>query len=387
MSGHIRRRGKRSFELKYDVGIDPKTGLRRSKYVSFKGSKSEAKIKLAQLVASVGSGTHIDASKVTVAAFVKSRIDQWEASGKIGTRTAERYRQLADNQIAPHIGAIVLQKLNALDVEGWHTTLLTIGRVRGRKRGLAPRTVRHCHRLLSEALDDAVGEVLTRNVLKEKKAKPPRVPHTEMQIVQDVPGFIEKMKPRERYYLTSLIGLFAGLRIGEVLALRDGRVDLKRGVIKVHENLEVTKKFGLRFKEPKTKAGRREVTLPDILVDALREYRKALLEQRMKLGSGKLKSDDLLFTDLDGEPLHPFHYGTNWSAVAKDIGFPGITFHNLRHTHVSQLIDENVDVVTISKRIGHASPEITLRTYAHMFNRDDSKAAAAINAIFKKAPA
>jgi len=382
MSGHVRRRGKRSFELKYDIGVDPKTGKRRSKYVSFKGSKRDANAKLAQLIASVGTGTHIDASKVTVAVFVKSRIDQWEASGKIGTRTAERYRQLAENQIDPHIGAIVLQKLTALDVEGWHTTLLTSGRVRGGKGGLAPRTVRHCHRLLSEALDDAVGEVLTRNVLKEKKAKPPRVPHTEMKIVQDVSTFIDKMKPHKRYYMTSLVGLFAGLRIGEVLALRDGRVDLKRGVIKVHENLEVTKKFGVRFKEPKTRAGRREVTLPDFLVDALRDHRKALLELRMKLGAGKLKSDDLLFADLDGAPLHPFHYGTNWSTVAENIGFPEITFHSLRHTHVSQLIDQGVDIVTISKRIGHASPEITLRTYAHMFNRDDGKAAAAINAAF-----
>ena len=100
----------------------------------------------------------------------------------------------------------------------------------------------------------------------------------------------------------------------------------------------------------------------------------------MKLGAGKLKSDDLLFTDIDGAPLHPYHYGSNWSACAVNNGFPGITFHSLRHTHVSQLIDQNVDIVTISKRIGHASPETTLRTYAHLFRKDDGKAAAAINA-------
>ena len=58
---------------------------------------------------------------------------------------------------------------------------------------------------------------------------------------------------------------------------------------------------------------------------------------------------------------------------------PKITFHALRHTHASQLIDRGVDVVTVSKRLGHASPDITLRVYAHMFKIDDSKAAAAIN--------
>ena len=388
MNSHIRRRGENSYELKFDVGTDPRTGKRRTRYVSFKGSKREANTKMAELIAAVSTGTHIDASKSTVAEFVRGRIDQWEASGKIGTRTAERYRQLAENQIIPSLGAVVLQKLTALDIEHWHTILLTTGRVRGGKGGLAPRTVRHCHRLLSEALDDAVGNVLSRNVMKEKRAKPPRVPDNGKIIVQDVPTFIDKMKSRgDRYYVPTMAALFSGLRIGEVLALRWGRVDLEGRVIKVHESLEVTKKYGLRFKSPKTKAGRREVTLPDILVDALREYRKARLELRMKLGAGKLQNDDLLFTDIEGAPLHPNHYGTNWSACAENNGFPGITFHALRHTHVSQLIDQNVDIVTISKRIGHSSPEITLRTYAHLFRKDDGKAAAAINATFKTVPA
>jgi integrase len=57
-----------------------------------------------------------------------------------------------------------------------------------------------------------------------------------------------------------------------------------------------------------------------------------------------------------------------------------ITLHGLRHTHASQLIEAGVDIVTISKRLGHASPDVTLRVYAHMFRRDDGKAAAAINA-------
>jgi integrase len=58
--------------------------------------------------------------------------------------------------------------------------------------------------------------------------------------------------------------------------------------------------------------------------------------------------------------------------------------HNLRHTHASQLIDAGVDIVTISKRLGHAKPDITLRIYAHLFRKDDGKAAAAINAALNR---
>ena len=60
-----------------------------------------------------------------------------------------------------------------------------------------------------------------------------------------------------------------------------------------------------------------------------------------------------------------------------------MTFHALRYTHASQLIDQGVDIVTISKRLGHAKPDITLRIYAHLFRKDDGKAAEAINAIMK----
>ena len=107
----------------------------------------------------------------------------------------------------------------------------------------------------------------------------------------------------------------------------------------------------------------------------------------MKLGAGKLQDDDLLFTDSEGAPLHPHHFSTTWSDCARRLGFPGITFHGLRHTHASQLIDQGVDIVTISKRLGHAKPDITLRIYAHLFRKDDAKAAQAIDAIFKPIPA
>jgi integrase len=98
----------------------------------------------------------------------------------------------------------------------------------------------------------------------------------------------------------------------------------------------------------------------------------------MKLGAGKLQDEDLLFATPDGAPLHPYHFGTTWSEFAERVGLPGITFHALRHSHASQVIDANVDTVTIGRRLGHAKPDITLRTYAHLFRKDDGKAAAAI---------
>lgn len=381
MSGHIRRRGERSFELKYDVGTDPRTGKRVTKYASFKGSKREAQAKLTELLTAVAKGSHVDPSKTTVAEFVRDRINHWEASGNITTRTAERYRQLATNQIEPYLGAMVLQKLRPLHIEEWHVALRTKGRADG-KGGVAPRTIGHAHRVLSQVLSDAAeNDLVLRNVAQTKSA--PKVPDKDMIIVQDVDAFIAKMRPRATYFVPAMVSLFTGMRLGEVLALRWGRVDLDKPVIRVREALEYTKAHGIRLKSPKTKAGRREITLPDFLVSVLRDYRKSQLELRMKLGAGKLPDDALLFADLDGAPLHPYNFGTAWRQFAERVGLAGITFHALRHSHASQLIDSNVDIVTISKRLGHAKPDITLRTYAHLFRKDDGKAAAAINAALK----
>jgi integrase len=347
-AGHIRRRGKNSWELKFDADRDPATGQRRIQYRTFRGTKREAQVKLAELIAAVGKGEYTEPSKTIVAEFVRMRVDQWEAAGDI-----------------------------SLDIEEWQTTLRNSGRVRG-QGGLAARTIGHAHRVLSKALSDAARNgLVVRNVAAEEG--PPKVDDDEIVIVQDVPGLVEKL-PTSRLYVPAMTALFSGMRLGEVLALRECRVDLDRKVAQVREALEETKAHGIRFKPPKSKAGRRDITLPDILVDVLREHRRQRLEMRMQLGAGRLPDDALLFADLNGEPLSPNAVSAAWADFAEKIGMPDVTFHALRHTHASQLIDAGVDIVTISKRLGHSKPDITLRIYAHLFRKDDGKAASAINA-------
>jgi integrase len=375
MKGHIRERSPGHWAIVIDV-YDPETGKRRQKWHSFKGTKREAQAKQAELLAALGKGEYIEPNKTTVTGFVQARVDQWEAAGDISARTAERYRQLVKFQIEPHIGTRMLQKLRPLDIEQWHTTLRNGGRADG-QGGISARTIGHAHRVLGKALRDAARDgLINRNVASMQSA--PKIAHKEMVIVQDVPGFLNKLAD-SRLRGPAMVALFTGMRLSEILALRWSRVDLDRKVIQVREALEPTGAHGLRFKVPKSKAGRRDVSLPDILVGALREHRKAALELRMQLGAGRLPDDALLFSNLDGEPSNPNVVSMAWGVFAASIRMPDITFHALRHTHASQLIDAGVDIVTISKRLGHAKPDITLRTYAHLFRKDDGKAADAIN--------
>ena len=83
---------------------------------------------------------------------------------------------------------------------------------------------------------------------------------------------------------------------------------------------------------------------------------------------------------LKGGHQSPRAFSKEWARVAASIGFAGLTLHALRHSHASQLIDAGIDIVTISRRLGRAKLDITLRVYAHMFADADTKAADAVDA-------
>jgi integrase len=370
-AGHIQRRGKSSWRLKFDAGRDPETGQRNIQYVTVRGTKAAAKAKLVELVAAVGNGSYVEPSKVAVAEHVRARIAQWEAAGAVSARTAERYRELLDHQIAPHIGAKPVQKLSTLDVEQWHAALRT---------QVSARTIGHAHRVLSHALRDAVRHrLVVENVASAQGA--PKVEESEVEVVphERIGELVDKLRGRTMY-ARAITSLFTGMRRGEVLALRWQNVDLGGAQITVAEALEETEGGGIRVKPPQSKAGRRTISLPAILVDALREHRREQLELRIALGIGKMPDDALVFpAPLKGGYQSPRTFSKEWARVATAIAFDGLTFHALRHTHASQLIGAGVDIVTISRRLGHAKPDITLRIYAHLFRKDDSKAADAIN--------
>lgn len=379
MRGNITRRGKSSWRLKVDVGAHS-SGKRLMRYLTVRGTKATAEKELTKLLGTIHDGSYVEPVNTTVGEFVRKRIDQWEVAGTISARTAARYRQLLEHQIAPHIGKKPLQKLRPLDFEEWHTTLRQSGRVRG-QGGLAARTIGHAHKVVSKALADAArNDLIGRNAATLEQ--PPAVPDQEMVIVRDVAGLVDKLRG-SAMGMPALLGLLCGMQLGEVLALRWNCADLDRKVIQVREAIEQTKAHGIRFKPPKSAAGRRDISLPDPVVEALREHRREQLELRLKLGTGKLPADALLFGDLQGNPRSLYAASAAWRAFAENIGLPGVTFHALRHSHASQLIDAGVDIVTISRRLGHAKPDITLRIYAHLFQKDDSKAAAAINAVLK----
>jgi integrase len=185
-------------------------------------------------------------------------------------------------------------------------------------------------------------------------------------------------------YMLAATGLSTGLRRGELLALRWRDVDLDGCSLRVERSLEQTK-AGLRFKEPKTKHGRRQVALPASVTAALRSHRKEQQEQRLALGLGRDDPDGLVFRRSCGKPMRPDNVSGEWRRLVGVLKLPKVTLHAWRHTHASQLISLGMDILTVSRRLGHGSPSITLNVYGHLFKGSDDRAAERIDAAFSKA--
>jgi integrase len=378
-TGNITRRGTGSWRLKFDTDPDPASGKRTTRYVTFVGTKKNAQTELTRLLAAHDVGSLPDPSSLTVAQYLNNWIATVSAL-TVGKKTAERYKQFIEAQINPFLGAVLLQKLKPNHIADWHGAILEGGGKDGRP--LSAQTVKHAHRTLSKALSDAVfpREILTRN--PAAKVKPPAIPHREMEILNadELKAVLAGMRDSTIY--TEIVTLLAtGMRRGELVGLQNGDFDLDRGTVAIVRSVEKTKAGGLRIKSPKTKHGKRTISLPASAVTVLRAHRKGQLEARMAAGLGRPAATAFTFGTLEGGVRDPDRLSQDWQRSMTARGLPSRPLHALRHSHASSLIASGIDVVTVSRRLGHSNPSITMNVYSHLFKRNDDGVIAAIDAV------
>jgi len=377
MTGNITRRGAHSWRLKYEGESGP-AGKRATRYATVRGTKRDAQAELIRLLAEQQNGTAVDPSRLTVSEYLRGWLD---TDSDLSPKTLERYRQLVEQQVIPHIGATPLQKLRPSQVHDWHATLLRAGGKGG--RALSARTVGHAHRVLHRGLERAMRlEMVGRN--PAHAVPPPKPDSAEVEILSaEQMGEVLAALADHPLYPVVALALGSGMRRGELCGLAWGALDLDAAVVRVERSLEETA-TGLRFKAPKTRHGHRSVSLPSPVVDVLRTHRRQQLEQRLLLGLGRPAQNDLVFALPDGSPWPPDKLSRDWGNIVRDRRLPRVMFHSLRHSHASALIAAGLDIVTISRRLGHGSPAITLTVYAHTFsNKTDTAAAHAIEAAMR----
>jgi integrase len=374
MTGHARSYDLKNGEKRWAVVLflGKNTGGKR-KYRWIRGftTKRDADSEMRRLLRSMDEGTYIVPSKDTLAVY----LDRWlttYAKPNVSGKTYERYFQIVEKDIKPKLGSIVLSRLTPVHIAEFYAWALQNGRKKG--GGLSARTVLHFHRLLREALQQAViWQIRPTNPADAVEA--PRPIEKEMNSVnEDKSAWLMRAAAGTRFYMPVIYALCTGLRRGEILAQRWQDIDFEEGTLLVSQSLEQTRDGGLSFKIPKSRKRRRIAMLP-ILTEALVAHRQEQNRNRELMDAGYDTALDLIVAMPDGSPWKPNSFTTAYAYFSKRIGLTGIRFHDLRHSHASQMLRQGVPIKTVQERLGHANASITLNTYAHVMPGDDQNAA------------
>jgi integrase len=381
-TGHIRQRSPDSFELRYSLRTDPATGKRRVATTTVRGSRKDAERELRRLLRTLDTGEHIDPNRITVKEWLASWLSA--VRQEIAPKSFERYDEIVQNHLIPAFGNLQLSKLAPLHIQNVYSAWAVDGR-RDRKGGpLSPQTRRHFHRILSAALSRAVEQqLIARNPCDVFKKRLPKVERREMTALnaEQSQQLLEELH-HTRVYWPALIALTTGMRRGEILALRWRNVDLDRGNIRVVESLEQTK-GGLRAKAPKSEKAR-AITLPAFATDELRQLKRDQAEELLRLGV-RQNGNTLVCARADGAPMQPRSLTHEFTRlVSRMTDIPRVRFHDLRHSHATQLLLAGVHPKVAQERLGHATISVTLDLYSHVTATMQEDAAAKIDAAYRK---
>lgn len=379
MKGHIRERSPGRWAIVLDVH-DAETGKRKRKWHSFEGTKRQAQIECSRLVTAMQAGSYQEPGKLTLNQFFETWIEYQRA--QVSPRTVERYAEIARKNLSPLLGAVALTKLRPEQISAAYTKALQTGRRDG-KGGLAPRTVHHMHRVLKQALRQAV----VWNMLSRSPAdlvRPPKVERAPMMPLDatQTARLLNHFRPT-RMYMPVLLAVMCGLRRGEIAALRWRSVDLSNAQLSVVESAEQTR-AGVRIKETKNSKGR-AVALPSMVTDQLRLHRLRQAEEFFRLGARPSEATQVV-TQETGEPLQPnsiTHEFVRILALCPTL--PRIRLHDLRHTHATQMLSDGVHPKVAQERLGHSTIAITLDLYSHVMPGMQSDAAAKVDASIRAA--
>lgn len=291
--------------------------------------------------------------------FMLESINQMEANRLIASSTATKYRSEVD-VIRRHLGNMRIDEITTRTVKALDAELL--------KEGYVAETVARIHNSLKRHLADAVEAGYIPQTPYTRSARPPRVERKEKNAIDDetrkrLLSFLELMGDSQ-FTLAVRLGLGAGLRNEEAVGLHWEDVDLDRGYLHIRRAL--TNKNGKSLeKEPKTRAGRRDIPIDSDLTARLRRW----AQTQFGAEDPRELHGVYVLADKDGEPMSHCTLIHKFSTFAQDchiIGTTGTpaTYYSLRHTYATAMLRAGVDPKTVASLMGHSSVAMTLNVYA-----------------------
>ncbi|MFE0620050.1 tyrosine-type recombinase/integrase [Priestia aryabhattai] len=350
------------WDFVFNAGINYLTGKR--KQIKRRGfeTKRHAMDAMIKLKAEILTNDFLDLTTMTYAKYM----DEWLEERKSHLRkshlqktTFEIHSIYYNNVIKPKLGHFKVQQMTPLHIQKFINELVS-------QNTYSEHTVHLIYRIVSASLKKA-------RIMKLVKDNPasgitlPRIRKKEMNVwsVEQVNHFISESKKTRRLtrcYIGFLIALLTGMRQGEVMGLRWKDIDIEAQIIYIRQTLtqDAEIKYGA-----KNDSSVRSIHISNKLISELKAHRKRVLAEKLLLGQD-YNDFDLVICTQSGKTMIPRNFRKEFYNLTKKIGLPKIRFHDLRHTHATILIQQNVNVKLISERLGHAEIGTTLNTYSHV---------------------
>jgi integrase len=372
VSGSIREKGPNRWQIRVSAGRDPGTGRYRYVHKTVEGSKRVAQKAADELATEVQRGMH-QGQRGTVADLLEKWMLHLETQERAPS-TLIRYRSAIDVRIVPALGSFELTKLTAADLDAFYGALL--------KQGLHPLSVRKCHAVLSAALHQAEKwGLVDRNPIVRSSPPPARQREIVPPTIDEVRQLIvecERFNPDlARLFI---VAATTGCRRGEMCGLQWGDIDFENASMVVARSISDTP-GKVVVKDTKTHAARR-MALDPMTVEVLRGHRAAI-DARAEAAGVRISSNGFIWSQsVDAsQPYRPIRVSGTFRSVRDKLGLTNVTFHGLRHFSATALAAQGVGIRTIAGRLGHANPNLTLRTYAHFLDAADREAADAMGEL------
>ncbi|MBV9100379.1 MAG: site-specific integrase, partial [Candidatus Dormibacteraeota bacterium] len=364
--GSVRKRPDGRWEARIAFERDGHA-VRRSVYAD---TRDEAARLLRAAIKAQEEGLPIPDGRQTVGAY----LTDWLNGSKSNLRpqTWRGYERDLRLHVIPFVGRLRLAQMLPADLHRLYQARVDAG--------LSPTTVRHVHEILSKALGQAARwGLITRN--PAGLVQPPRRAYYEMQTLdrEQTRALLEAARG-DRLQALYVLAVTAGMRQGELLALRWRDVDLDMGRLRVTGTLDWPRGATPTISDPKTARSRRQIQLAASALAALRQHRSRQASERLAT-EGWGDPLGLVFTNELGRPVDASNLRRAFSKLLMKAGLPPIRFHDLRHTAATLLLSRGVHPKIASEMLGHATVAFTLDVYSHVTETMQQEAANAMDAI------
>ena len=378
----VKRKGQEYtyWEARVTVGFDPGTGKQVQK--SFTGkTQKEVREKLQAAAVAVNTGDYFEPTKMTLARWIEIWLQEYSGDKKYST--VKHYKAQCRTHIIPSLGAVRLSELTAPQIQAFYNKM--------QRDGLAPKSVRNIHGILTKCLSTAV-QVGYLRVNPAGSVTLPKVVQKEIHPLTDeqVKDFLQAAD-NDEYGILLKVVLFTGLRESEAIGLTWDCVDFKAGTMKICKQLQKRPLKDGGFTFTPLKNNKTRILKPAPFVMKLLERRKCeQAEQRFMVGdlwegwnSAEERKTALVFTSAIGKNLHPQTVYSHYKKLAAQIGVPESRVHDLRHTFAVLSLQNGDDVKTVQSNLGHATAAFTLDVYGHVSEKMKNDSAARMEAYIE----